>query len=226
MKLKKTFLGNKNSKKCVIVFHGWGGNSIYFRLALKPLFKKYFFIFYDFSPDILTSHPEDLLENFRRLRQDAALLIKKLKKENYQEFYLFGTSIGAHIAMYLSNYIPEVRKVILNMIGSSCSEAVWYGMATRKIKKEMQERGITLEKLKELWQEIEPKNNIPKRRNIQYLIFISKKEKVIPFWLCQEFIEKLEKENAIIYINKYFGHTVSGFINALRLKKIKEFLEK
>ena len=45
MRLRKTFLGNKNSDKCIVVLHGWGGNSLYLKIPLLPLFKYYSFLF-------------------------------------------------------------------------------------------------------------------------------------------------------------------------------------
>jgi len=224
MEIKKTFCGNKNSKKCIIVLHGWGGFSWYFKIVLSPFFFFFFFVFYDYTADILNPDPYKVLENFRLFKKEIGDLIYKLKKSGKEEFVIFGTSLGAFLACYFSNFFPEIKKLILNLIGSKLSETVWLGVSTKKIKQKMEESNWTFEKLRRLWQEIEPENNIPQRKNIEYLIFISKKEKTIPFRLCEEFVGQLKGKKIKVYYNKYFGHGVASYLNPLRLKKIKNFL--
>ncbi|MCD5396132.1 MAG: alpha/beta hydrolase [Candidatus Pacebacteria bacterium] len=225
MRFKKTFLGNKNSEKLLVVFHGWGGNSFYLRLSLKPFFKNYSFLFYDYSADILNPDPFSILKNFQTIKKD---FYNQLEIFSEKKIILFGTSLGSFLSTYLAN-IPQgsnLERLLLNTIGSKISETFWYGKATQKLKREMLKKGITLEDLKEMWEEIEPKNNIPQRENLRYLVFLSKKEKVIPFYLCEEFLKLLEGKPAEIYFNKYLGHLGACMFNNFRIKKIKKFLEK
>ena len=224
MRIGKKYQGNRKSDKCIVVFHGWGGNSLYFRLVLSPLFYKYHFLFYDYSPDVLNSDPFLVLDNFRKIKKD---FYQEVKKFSDKQIILFGTSLGAFIALYLANLPLEdnPKKLILNTIGSSASETFWYGTATQKLKKESIKKGFSLEDFKRIWQEIEPKNNIPQKPYLKYLVFISKKEKVIPFYLCQEFLRLLNGREVEVYFNKYLSHIPAGFLNAFRIKKIKKFIE-
>ncbi len=224
MELRKTFLGNKYSDKCLVVFHGWGWNSLYLKIVLRPLFKYYSFLFYDYSPDIINPDPFSVLENFRKIKGDFLSEVNKLSQK---QLILFGTSLGAFLSTYLANtpFEDNPQKLILNTIGSSVSETFWYGQATKKLKEKVIKKGFTLEDLKEIWHEIEPKNNIPKREDLKYLVFISKREKVIPFYLCEEFLRLLEGKEAEVYFNKYLGHVSASLFNTFRIKKIKGFLE-
>jgi len=224
MRFRKTFLGNKNSDKCIVVLHGWGGNALYLKIPLLPLFKYYSFLFYDYSPDILNPDPFSVLENFRKVKEDFLNEADKLSKK---QLILFGTSLGAFLSTYLANtpFKDNPKKLILNTIGSSISETFWYGAATKKLKEEARKKGFTLEDFKKVWHEIEPKNNIPKKPHLKYLVFISKKEKVIPFYLCEEFLKLLEDKEAEVYFNKYLGHISASVFNTFRIKKIKRFVE-
>jgi len=224
MRLRKTFLGNKNSDKCIVVLHGWGGNSLYLKIPLSPLFKYYSFLFYDYPADVLNPDPFSVLENFRKIKED---FLNEVNKLSQKQLVLFGTSLGAFLSTYLANtpFEDNPRKLILNTIGSSITETFWFGAATRKLKEETVKKGFTLEDFKSIWHEIEPKNNIPKKPYLKYLVFISKKDKVIPFYLCEEFLRLLEGKEAKIYFNKYLGHLSASFLNTFRIKKIKRFLE-
>lgn len=217
MKFKKTSIGK--GKRAFVFFHGWKGSSRHY-FAYKPLSKKGACIFYDYTPDILSSDVQATLNGFKGIIQDALKAVEK-----HSAVSVFGSSLGSTLAWMLVKKCKKTDRVILNTLGYNFAETVWAGKATQRIKKEVQAQNISLEQLDVLWKELSPEHNLKFLKGRNYLFYIPLKDKTIPFRQQLKLIQELKKIADIeVVSNPYIPHIPAVVRNILRIKKNMQFL--
>lgn len=128
----------------------------------------------------------------------------------------------------VANESKDISKLILNTAGSDPAENVWVSKITNgKFKSEIINKGYTLEKLQKAWRTITPINNIDNLKDKKILVYLSKKDKIIPFSIGMKFIQELDKRNYDyqLIVNTKLGHLQTAMFNSFRATVYLKFLE-
>jgi hypothetical protein len=210
--IEKEVHNNPNAKKTYLFIPGWKEGESDIKFLKKKIEKQgNSWIHYIFEPWILSSNYKQVLKNFKYIEKEAKRDLEKFHGKKI----IIGVSLGAVAATMIFNSNKEVDKLIELCPSYSLSEALWFGIRTQNIKKSFENQGITLKKLKELWKEIEPGNNLPLDKKKRILIFNSKCDTVIPYYGSRIFIKKIREKGLKLKVktNSNLGHygTIAKF---------------
>lgn len=80
------------------------------------------------------------------------------------------------------------------------------------------EQGITLSELKKAWSNLSPIRNIDNLGDKKILVYLAKKDKIMPYDQGIKLLEKLKesKYDYRVIVNKHSGHYLGSFVNMLR----------
>lgn len=206
--IKKEYGGNKESKRIYIILGGW--HEIHWLsdiLKKKILNRKYSYLHYKIKPEILSAKAGLTYKSFESIKKKVIADIKKIK-DKFSEIIVIGTSLHAISAPMIVNNCKEIDKIILVCPGHCLAESLWNGVRTQNLKDAFVKKGINLKKLKQIWKDLAPENNINKMNGKEVVIYNSKSDKVIPYWCGNRLIKKMRKIgiNPIVNTNKYLGH--------------------
>lgn len=223
-----TYIHGVKNKKVIFLLTGWQNKWWMFWLFSKIFYLKgYCCITYIYDKEILSSNPAKTVEIVNEIKKDILLKISYFKKSGYSEFNIFGTSLGTVITILVANTSDDISHVILNTTGADIASIVWsWDTVIPHFKRDLLERDVTLKKLKRAWKTISPLENINKLQNKRILIYLSTKDKVIPYQLSQELINQLIKRRYTfrVIINNHFGHFLTGAYNLLNSRIYIKFL--
>lgn len=151
------------------------------------------YLHYSYSMDILNDNPYITKQNFLELLDTIHEDMDHLNKLRERNFYLYGHSMAGTFVMILADLMP-VKAVAAIVPGANLAECFWNGESTQFLRKEMEQNGVTLPKLKKLWQEISPDNYLKeKSSNTNFLIRLSKNDVVIPYKNGLKLVELMKK---------------------------------
>lgn len=204
----KKYVRLNKSKRLYIILPGWH-ESVWLNNKLKNriLRKGYSYLGYSFKPEILSTNWKLTERTFKDLGGKISLEIKKHGKK-FPEIILVGISLNSVSATMIANIRMEVSKLVLVSPGHSLSESLWYGIRTKKIKEEFIRNGISLRELNGFWRDLAPENNINNLGCKEILVYLSKADKIVPYWCGKKLANKMRKKklNLKVIENKYLGH--------------------
>jgi esterase/lipase len=219
----------KNNQKVIFLLSGWGNKQIFFWPIAKFLQSKGFYcITLAFDKNFFSWDIKKTVKNFAFAKETILKEIKILKKQGYKQFYIFGTSLGSVLSIMIANNSKDVSKVILNLIGDDLAEIIWtWNKAVPGFKKELIKNKITKKIVKEMWKELSPVNNLTNLKSKRFLIFLSKKDKIIPYEFGQRFLREMKKKELgfELYENNHLGHFGTATYNLLRSRTYLDFLK-
>jgi len=226
---RKKIFGEKN-KKVIFLLTGWGNKIFQYIFVIKVLTERgYRCIVYEYDKEILSSDIAKTVKNFFKVKKDILNSIKLLKNQGIKEFSVFGTSLGSVLTFLVANNSKEIKKLVVNLTGADLAEVVWSWDNVRgsNIKKELIARNIDLLKLKNSWKILSPINNIKNLKDKKILIYISKKDELIPYRQSLQLIDQLKYLDCQIKVvtNKHLNHILSGTKNLLKFNRYLTFLE-
>lgn len=228
MAIFKTKEFGKNNKKVVFIIAGW-----YMKLwSIWPVAKileknGYYCICYTYEYSVFSTNIPKTIHNIHLIKNDILKTINQLKKKGYTNFSIASVSLGGVINMLVANESKDVKKIIFNTGGADIALNVWTSSTTRgKFKEEIISQGYTLESLREAWQSINPLDNMENLNDRKFLVYLSKKDKAIPFSNGMKVVYELQKKkcNYRLIVNTNFGHLLTGIYNSLNAKVYLEFL--
>ena len=213
--IRKEYRETKGSKRVYIILGGWHENHwLSDVLKRKTLKKGYSFLHYKIKPEILSAKVGLTYKAFMGIKKKVIADIKKIKNK-FSEIIFIGTSLHAISAPMIVNNCKEVNKIILVCPGHCLAESLWNGIRTQNLKEDFIKQGITLKKLKKIWKDLAPENNINKMGGKEIVIYNSQSDEVIPYWCGNRLVKKMRKIgiNPIVKTNKYLGHylTITHF---------------
>ena len=134
--------------------------------------------------------------------------MKNLKKGGIKQFTVIGTSVGSMVAIKTANHEPAVKKLILNTPGNCQAEIIWSSIRLRYIKKYLEKQGMSITKLKKLWEEMLPENNLDKLKGKELFINLSRADLVVPYANGQKLVGKMREIglNPTVMENNNLGH--------------------
>lgn len=206
--IKKEYRETKGSKRIYIILGGWHEASwLSDILKRKIIKKKYSYLHYKIKPEILSVKAGLTYKAFMGIKKKVIADIKSIK-DKFSEIIVIGTSLHTTSAPMIVNNCKEVSKIILVCPGHCLAESLWKGIRTQNLKEAFIKQGINLEKLKKIWKDLAPENNINKMVGKEVVIYNSKLDKSIPYWCGNILIKKMRKIgiNPIVKTNKYLGH--------------------
>lgn len=219
----------KMNKKVIFLLAGWQNKLWMFRLFSKFLvLNGYHCITYAYDDDVLSPNTEKTIKHFNEVKEDILNKIKELKKAGYKSFSIIGISLGSVISLMVANKSPEISKIILNTTSIDLSETVWrWDKVNPSFKEGLTQQDLTLSRLKEIWRDITPANNISNLKDKKILVYLSEKDEVIPFSLGKRLIKKFGEKNYsyTLVTNSKLNHLFTGIYNMLNFRSYLNFLK-
>ncbi len=192
-----------NKKDIILLIDCWMAPSLlYFNLD-RSIPKKFGYIHFHYSGDILTNDPKLTKKNCLKFQKEIEKNVEKLNKKN---LFIYAQSLGSIFAFMLTKKY-DVKKVILIVPGDNLAESFWKGKLTQNLKNSMSKKGNTLNELKKHWETISPDYNIVKNQKTEYLIELSTIDKVIPYKQGERLVSLLEENNIKYKVLKDRKHT-------------------
>ncbi|MFA6017475.1 MAG: prolyl oligopeptidase family serine peptidase [Patescibacteria group bacterium] len=224
---KKVF--GSNNRKIVFILTGWKTKIWHFGFVANILKRNGFqSIVYEYDKKILSSNTKETVKYLNEVKLDVINTINILKKRGIKDFNLFGTSLGTMLSLMVSDEIKDIKKIILNLTGADLAEIVWSWdkVSDTMIKRNLIKQKINLNKLKQLWYDLAPINNLKMIGNQKLLIYLSETDEIIPYLQGTKLTNKLQQMNINfkLFTNNRSNHFFSGLINLLNYKKYLNFL--
>lgn len=212
---KRRFKYTQQSQELFVLLPPWGGRFCLNLFLRKAILKKGCSVLeYEFPRNILSSDWERTLNYFNFVRELVLRDVEKLKsKYKFSKISIIGVSLGCINACMVANN-NDVNILCLVTPGNCLAEAMWYGAATQEIRKDYENKKITLKDLKTYWHTLAPETNIKNLQAKKLLAYISKADKVVPFYNGKTLIEKIKSYNHPVFykIHKNLGHRVTALI--------------
>ena len=223
-----TKLYGKKNRRVIFLLAGWHTRIwMYTPFSIILSNNSFYCITYAYDDDVFSTNTEQTVENFKRIRDDVLRRIEKLKDDGYDDFSLFGTSLGSLLAIMIAHKSPDISKIILNTTTIDAARTVWtWNHIKSYFKKDLIRQHFTLEKLEKVWESISPEHNINNLKDKQFLIYLSKKDQIMPYSLGNELTKDLEMYHYKYQVikNKYLGHGLTCYYNLVNSAPYLKFL--
>jgi hypothetical protein len=182
--IQKTFLINKRTSVLKVVISPKGDQvPPTDRILIKRLYKKgYSCLYYYISGSVLSTDANETLNNFIQIRNEIRQDISKYKTEyNFERIDLISSSLGNISACLITNGNDDVNNLSLIVPGSCLASSLWNSIRTEGLRSEYEDQGMNETILKDLWNDLDPINNMDGWGNKNIFLAISKCDKVIPY---------------------------------------------
>src|SRR3989344_761626 len=224
----KTIIG-KNNNKVIIFLNGWKGKSWHILPIANLLrFVGYYCIVYSYDKIVLSPNLKETRKNILQVKKNVIEQIKSLENQDKNEFTILGISLVSVIGVLVANESPAVTKLILNSIGADFAETVWtWEIVNDGFKKQLLEKqSVTLERLKQERTSISPIYHIDNLKKRKLLIYLSKRDEIIPYKHGLSFIGGLKKRDCsfILKTSFNFSHLISCAFNFYNIFDYIDFL--
>ncbi len=177
---------------------------------IKRKLKKYSsYMIYIFNPKILSENSKKTVELFNEIKNKVLEDIEKAyRKYKFKKIILTGMSLGCVNALMIANNSPRIKEIYLFDPGNCLAESMWNGIRTQNLKKAYEKQGTDLKKLKYLWKNLAPENNLNKLKYKKIHVFLAKEDGVIPYSTGRKLIEKMKKLHLDfnLKIDRHHGH--------------------
>lgn len=226
----RTLSFGTQNKSVVFMLSGWHTRFWMFWLFAKILELNGFqCILYEYDDDVLSPNTQKTVKSLLSIRDDILHKIEVLKKDGCTEFSIFGTSLGSNISLLVANRSKDISHVILNTTGIDIAETIWSWQSVFPYFKEMLlKNNYTLERLQEEWKPISPRHNIDNLKNKDILVYVSKKDEIIPYYLGKQLLEAFKERNYSYktIVNTQLNHFFTGVYNLFNCSIYSQFLKK
>ena len=188
----------------------------------------YYCIVYAYDNDVFSPDSDRTIECLSAVRDGVLNEIRGLKAQGYQEFSIFGFSLGTMIAFMVADRSRDVGKIIVNLTSTDPAEAVWtWDHINVGFKQGLLEQHLTLDKLRRLWAPIAPVHNMSHLQGKQILIYLAKHDRLLPHEQAKEIVNLIRRAgyDFQVVINKYGGHTLAGIWNLINARIYLRFLK-
>ncbi len=181
--------------------------------------KKGQIIIYEGPPNLAGLNPLQSKESLEKIADD---LNEYVEKEGIpkKEISVIGLSIGTFPAFYVANNLG-VKRIVVICPGARLGENIYGSIATRKIKKEAQEKYPHHEDYDRLLEGFNPIDNISNLPKNEVYVEIGKFDRYIPSRSGRELMDALMEngKNPHVKIHDFFGHCLTIHSWAVRNKR-------
>lgn len=212
--LKKKFSYKKNSRQLFVLLPPRGGRLYYNFFSRRFLLKNGFSVLeYQFPRAILSTDWKLTRNHFNFIRKSINKEMEKLIiKYKFQKITIVGISLGSIIACISAGHNPLVDELILVLPGHCLAESMWMGISSQQIRREYEKQHISLKQLKTHWYTLSPENIITNLKSKKFSIFLSRADKVVPYYCGKKLLDKVKSMKYPLYfeINNHLGHYLTG----------------
>ena len=205
------------NKKIVFFFTGMGTRRWLYTWPINRMVKQGFrVVTFDFEPLIVHKRdPDTWLNVIEAVVKTVREIVNDLKQSGINDFSVFGFSMGTLPAIKSAATIPEIQKAVIMLTYGSVAENVWSWWFIRPAKIRALKLGYTMTSLDKKLAPLTPVANAPKLKGKKLLLYISHKDKIIPYEQASQFKDALESAGVDFTLieNKRFGHNLSGLNN-------------
>jgi esterase/lipase len=171
---------NVDQEDIVILIPPWKAPKNLFSKIKRTMPAHIGYIEYAYTDDMLQADPYVTKQNILELVSTINKDIEALNYSKKRNISLYGVSLGTLFCMIVADTV-NVSKVRLVLPGANLAESVWCGRRTRYLKKRMQGQGITVERLKNIWELVSPDYYFKHHSlSIPFSIVLSTHDYVIP----------------------------------------------
>ena len=132
------------------------------------------------------------LQVCRQAVLDARRAVDWLARSGYERIGILGTSLGSCLAMLTAAHEPRVTTAALNHISLYFADVVWEGLSTAHVRAGL-ERGIDLDRLRQIWLPISPQPYIGRMRNKKVLLVYARYDLSFPVRLSQQLVDQFRR---------------------------------
>ena len=203
----------RDSEVLCVIMPPWGVHlSLSFLMRIQLAKKGISTLEFELPKAILSTNWKYTLNNFIQISDVVSDEIDILRRKYlFKRIVVVGLSIGCINACMISNNNRSVNEVKLIVPGHCLAESMWNSMDTKKVRRAYENQGISLEKLKKYWSKIAPQNNINNMKSKKISVFLSKHDKVIPFYSGMKLLDALKssKYDVTSRILNHKGHSAA-----------------
>ncbi|KKT56846.1 MAG: hypothetical protein UW81_C0020G0010 [Candidatus Giovannonibacteria bacterium GW2011_GWC2_44_9] len=219
------------NKKAILIFPHWGAQLWQYQLFAK-WFSGFRTIIFHCPDSLLSSDIEATFRNFDLLESVILSDIGHLKSKGIYDFSFYGASLGSVMALRAANILAfadgRVGGVVVNLSCADFPFATWNGSATKSLREDWRKNGVSYSEVNQAWSYLSPINNLSRLKETKILFFASKNDAVMNppnvMGLADTFANYFPK--AEVHTNAFLGHYLGGAKNFLRLRTMRNFLER
>lgn len=219
--------GRKN-QPVVLILAGWKTRLwMYWPVARILALRGYYPIVYAYDDEVFSPNPARTLKSITAIADVILLRISELKNQGHKDFSIFSFSLGTLIGLMVANNSPDVSKVILNLVGTGPAETVWsWDKLYPDFEQKLHNQHLTLDNLSKIWAPIAPVNNISRLRGKKLLIYLTKRDKVIPYDHGLELVGQIKTAgyDYRLITNHHLVHAHAGVYNFANMRTYLDFL--
>ena len=217
----------KNTSVLIFIFPHWKSKKYYYWYLTKKLSKKYKVVLYNYSSSLLSSDIKNVKNNFKFIVEDTNKSIREIRKEGHSDIVLIGFSLGSMITYMIARKNTSPVKIINISAISNFAKNIWCSNKTRRIKKNLIEKGVTLENLEKEWKELSPMYEM-RSISADSKIVLSDKDIVACYQLGLDLIEKFKRigRSPSAIKHRYLSHELLLLLYFFKTDYIFKFLKK
>ncbi len=221
----------KDNKKVIFILNGWKGKAWQILPVARLLkLKGYNCVVYSYDNSILSPDIKLTRQNIIEVKNDVVRQVKLLHKQGKTKFIIIGNSLGSIIGVLAANESQLISKLILNSIGADIAETIWtWDSVNDNFKKRLlRKQPVTLKELKREWEMISPIYHLDKLKNKQILVYLSKKDEIIPYKQGMKIVNEFKKRkyDVVLKTNINLNHYISCGLNYHNIIGYLSFLKK
>ena len=137
---------------------------------------------------IVSANVGRTLQVCRQAVLDARRAVDWLVGRGYERIGVLGTSLGSCLAMLTAAHEPRITAAALNHISPYFADVVWEGLSTAHVRAGL-ERGVELDRLRQLWLPISPQPYIGRMQGKQVLLVYGRYDLSFPVRLSWQLVD-------------------------------------
>lgn len=182
-------------KNILVLLSPWTSQKHIFHDVTRKIPEDFGYVYYHYTKDVITDDAKRTRDLIRAVRDKIIHDMKSLREIKERNFYVYAESLGTGFALMICDKV-KIEKVVLVTAGYDMAECFWKGRFTQYYKKKMEENGMTLKKLKQMWKEFSAKKHLEKHaKNTKFLIKLAKNDHTLPFEQGLKLVKEMEKRN-------------------------------
>jgi len=213
-----------DSAKLVFVFTAMGTRLGAYAWFIRSLNKRgYSVVAYDYPARLVLDAEFDAYERlYEGIKSDTHIRIKTLKP---QQVYAYGVSMGTVLAHRLTQDTSQIHHVALSLSYGDMVTNIMHSPATRKTRRTMQTKGLTVDNLREAVKFFDPIINAKGLRHKKVWLHLSRQDKVLDYRVTSKTKEVFEStiRDFTYTESKRLGHYAAGVKHMLSIKELDVF---
>lgn len=215
-----------SSEKLIIVFTAMGTSIPIYKLFTSALNRRGFtVIIYDYPAKLVLDAEFDEFDVlYQNIKADADSRIERISPANT---YVYGVSMGTLLAVRLVRDSPDIKHLVLSLTYGDVAENIMHSPATRKTRKTMQSKNLSIDDLRDAVKHFDPIKNVEALADKKVWLHLSKRDRVLDYELTSKTKQAMEETIADFYYteSKLSGHYVAGAMHMMKIKKLEKFFE-